>query len=306
MATTAPQKTAPNHRRAALEWLISSVNHSSQLAEKLWKKQWFGWMLVAIFGFVWACWRFIRIPAPGKSVAMLAAAAAVMTFRENMHGREKFVWCLVLIGFLTMEFQSIDRDRNEALRTQADMLTSAQETAKDAHETLVRVNGLPQLISEKDAELMEAEKKHDPMQIARLQAEKKALERQRFLELTVELHEEMRTVSDSWSAWDQHLQFESSQSIDPTASETEKQTVIRKAAQTIDDFNAEMTRQVQPLFIKSDKVRQNLLALVPSRDNRTNDAIYAKVLAGQTINWLDMQDATNYLNDLYFAAIKQH
>jgi hypothetical protein len=79
-------------------------------------------MLLAAFSSVYLYWRW-NTPTPGKSVAMLAAAAAVITFRAEMKGGEKFLWSLLLIGFLVMEFTSIDKDHQQ----QAQVLKEERE-----------------------------------------------------------------------------------------------------------------------------------------------------------------------------------
>ena len=65
-------------------------------------------------------WEF-NIPSPGKSVGGLAVAAAVMSFRGEMRGKEKAAWILLLFAFLAVELRSIDQERNanEQLRALA-------------------------------------------------------------------------------------------------------------------------------------------------------------------------------------------
>jgi hypothetical protein len=81
--------------------------------ESVWRRQWFGWLLILAFVLLYILWAR-HIPSPGKSVAALAALAALMAFRSEAGGFEKFVCMLVLIAFLLLEFQSIDQERLEA------------------------------------------------------------------------------------------------------------------------------------------------------------------------------------------------
>ena len=57
---------------------------------------------------------------PGKAVAALAVAAAIMAFRGEMGGKEKVAWMLLLFGFLFIENHSIDTERraNESYRNE--------------------------------------------------------------------------------------------------------------------------------------------------------------------------------------------
>jgi hypothetical protein len=53
------------------------------------------------------------IPSPGKSVAALAVAATIMTFRKDLTGIEKSFLTFVLFLFLLIEVKAIDQDRDE-------------------------------------------------------------------------------------------------------------------------------------------------------------------------------------------------
>ena len=53
----------------------------------------------------------VYIPSPGKAVAALGVAAALMTLREGMSGKEKLAWTVLLFGFLALELTSIDTER---------------------------------------------------------------------------------------------------------------------------------------------------------------------------------------------------
>ncbi len=58
-------------------------------------------------------WAF-ETPAPGKSVTALAVAAAAITFRGDLRGKEKLAWMLLLCGFLSIELTSINTERTHS------------------------------------------------------------------------------------------------------------------------------------------------------------------------------------------------
>jgi hypothetical protein len=114
------------------------------------------------------------------------------------------------------------------------------------------------MISDTRGELMAAEKKRDPAEIARLQSELKALERQKLFELTLELREEMKEASDVWSSQDLRLQFTSpdrERSHDSNLSEAERQQATAMYMQKREQLNIGLTQQNSPLLIKANDAR---------------------------------------------------
>jgi hypothetical protein len=81
-----------------------------QGADVIWRHWLTGWVLIACSGLLYLFWAY-NIPSPGKAVAALAVIAAVMTFRGEIGGLEKFFWMIILFAFLFMELRAIDRDR---------------------------------------------------------------------------------------------------------------------------------------------------------------------------------------------------
>jgi hypothetical protein len=65
--------------------------------------------LYVFMGFL-GYWEF-RVPSPGKAVTALAVAAAAMSIRGEMRGKEKAAWMLLLFALLAVELRSIDDDR---------------------------------------------------------------------------------------------------------------------------------------------------------------------------------------------------
>jgi hypothetical protein len=97
-----------------LRWKIKLRALSQQfvayMEEKSWHKKPLSVFLLYVFG-VWLLLWNLHIPSPGKSVAALAVAAAVMTLMGELGGKEKVAWILILFGFLWVEIISIDVER---------------------------------------------------------------------------------------------------------------------------------------------------------------------------------------------------
>lgn len=80
--------------------------------ESVWEGRWSGIALTSM-GAV-ACGLLVwKVPAPGVSVAVLGAAAALMTARTKATGAEKAVWMLIISCLLVIEMLAIRKDRKE-------------------------------------------------------------------------------------------------------------------------------------------------------------------------------------------------
>jgi hypothetical protein len=78
-----------------------------------------------VFAGLWVYWH-LCVPSPGKAVAMLAVVAAVMSIRD-LSGFAKVCWVVLLFGFLLIEVKSIDNDRAEHDRRQAELIKEERE-----------------------------------------------------------------------------------------------------------------------------------------------------------------------------------
>ena len=79
----------------------------------VWHKQPVAVVVIYLFLVLLWYWGF-NVPSPGKAVTALAVAAALMSLRGEMGGKEKLAWTLLLFGFLFVENHSIDVERATA------------------------------------------------------------------------------------------------------------------------------------------------------------------------------------------------
>jgi hypothetical protein len=93
-------------RLLAWRWKIQV----QEFSEQIWRSSKFGLSVILAGSLLYLYWAF-HIPSPGKAVAALAVAAAIMTFRGEIGGLEKFFWMAMLFVFLFMELRAIDHDR---------------------------------------------------------------------------------------------------------------------------------------------------------------------------------------------------
>lgn len=106
-----------------LEWSIVLRSKLAQLRED-WHKKPISVLLLYIFTAMLWYWEW-NIPSPGKGVAAMAVAAALMSLRGEMEGKEKLAWICLLFGFLFVELTSIDTERKSSEESRA--LARAQE-----------------------------------------------------------------------------------------------------------------------------------------------------------------------------------
>jgi len=80
-------------------------------ADSVWNRLFLRWLLIVGFSCLFLYWSW-HIPSPGKTSAVLAVIAVVITF-QAIGGLEKFTWMMVLFAFLFLELTAIDRDREK-------------------------------------------------------------------------------------------------------------------------------------------------------------------------------------------------
>src|ERR1700733_10989743 len=104
----------------AEQWEMFASDRMSRIrvrADQFWKSSVSGLVILGIAALVFGYWSW-HIPSPGKAVPALAVLAAIMTFRADVGGLEKFVWMGVLFAFLFLELRAINKDRKEFLQEQ--------------------------------------------------------------------------------------------------------------------------------------------------------------------------------------------
>ena len=104
---------------------------SNGVADSLWNSGRTGVPLILLFAALFTFWQFY-IPSPGKAVGALAVAAAIMTFRREPTGLEKFGWMTILFGFLFIEVRAIDKDRENNQRDQIEALKRQEQHFSEA------------------------------------------------------------------------------------------------------------------------------------------------------------------------------
>jgi hypothetical protein len=249
-----------------------------------------GWSALIVFCCLYYYWS-THLPSPGQAVLVIGIVAALMAL--DMKEPFKAASIVLIFALAFLENKSLVSDQLKAQKQARDLWEMANKTSHTSEHNLT----LAMQIDEKSGQILEAEKKHDPTETAKLRADLKALEKQRLLEVAVELREEMRQASAAWAQADYLLQYDTRETRgtpEGLALYTQERNVL----------NTNETQRNASLLERADKVRAGLLLLVPSRDDKSRDAIYAKALAGQPLNWDDMGKAADYLDGLYFTAIK--
>jgi hypothetical protein len=115
---------------------------------------------------------------------MAIGVVAIITTFCDMKWWHKSIWLFLIFVLALLEAQSINKGRTEAKNRETDLYDLAQNTADTAMQTLNGVGILIRHVDDIDVKLQKAREKNDPKEIARLQAEKDAAQKQLLLALT--------------------------------------------------------------------------------------------------------------------------
>jgi hypothetical protein len=232
------------------------------------------------------------LPAPGQAVLWIGVIAALMALDLKHPLKAASIVLIFALAFL--ENKSIQKDRLDAQQQARDLWKVANDTNLATAQNLTRTIQIFGI----SGQILEAEKQHDPALIARLEAEKKTLQKQQLLAESAMVLREMDRLSEQWghedSTLDEHYK-------------TQGETVnFKELAERKDTLNLTNTTDFgnHNLFLIANDERKKFLLLAPSADKHDLDAVYEKAASGQPINFIDMQNATGYLRSLRDAAIK--
>src|SRR5580704_12256637 len=99
--------------------------------DAVWKSPAFGWILIPV-GFALSAWWLFNVPSPGKAVAALGVAAAIMSLRPDATGLERSAWMLVIFAFVFVESHAIDKDRADARKDADERQAKAAKVQSDS------------------------------------------------------------------------------------------------------------------------------------------------------------------------------
>src|SRR5215467_13448438 len=74
--------------------------------EDIWKKKWFGYLLIAVF-LAGCVWLNFHIPPSGYGVVAMAVVAGIIAIRPEMGGWERSLWFVLLLLFGGLEIRAI-------------------------------------------------------------------------------------------------------------------------------------------------------------------------------------------------------
>lgn len=261
---------------------------------------------------------------------LLAVLGVMMSFPEKAEKLEKNpFWrrtiaglCIVfgLAGFAASTYQ-----RHQATSQMTSVQNGMQTTVANTNTLLTNTNTLvtninrvvlmvPQLATLNanvtDLQNKIAAARGNPQLIATLQAQLAAaktqantVSRQILLTTLTGGVQQMRSVADKWGSEDRVLvnhikEYGQDRAYfkDRNIPVDERIAELRKKQE---DQNAEYSKQVMPLIVSVDFLRQQLIqGSDPSQEDRSVASTFAKVLAGETIQWIQMRFATDYMEKL--------
>lgn len=129
------QKTVRSFEVARKLEANSTLSHVWERSQRFFVAMQFVGLIVAVFLL------FSKIPPPGVAVAILSAAAIIMTFHEKMGKWHKILWVVITALFLYIELRAIDHAQDEQLAQQQTVLEKTQNVAELARRNLETVTG---------------------------------------------------------------------------------------------------------------------------------------------------------------------
>ena len=119
------------------EWNSRKFAALPRWVRRVWRKHWF--YLSCQFAAIgsWIFWiPYHNLPLPGYAIAVVGGIAALMSVHPDLRAWQKFVYLLLIAGFLVTEFRAIRKDHDESDAKQAlffqQQKTGFQEVATQA------------------------------------------------------------------------------------------------------------------------------------------------------------------------------
>jgi hypothetical protein len=244
---------------------------------------------------------------PGVFIAILGFVAVYVTFRlgRETTKAEKRLWIALCFLLMWGEIWMMSKDR--------DAHDGAEKQAREESQKMARNVALLTLLGtstenhwvEIQGKLQSAT---DPRLIAALQGEAKTAKKQYddasltlLLTMAPGIISELTSWTIKWTDKDNDIEKASSPSKpNPTPEEVDKlkRAVYSQRLQ----LNTEYTREIMPLLMSTKYLRDELLRRLPNHQEtereRNVDAIFAKVLAGQPMNYVDMSNVYGDVKNL--------
>ncbi|HKM85285.1 MAG TPA: hypothetical protein VJW96_03700 [Terriglobales bacterium] len=276
-------------------------------------------------------WLVYVLPALSNLVlVLLGVLLSLPTLAEKIEKTPKYrtalgVICLIagLVGFCfdVGQRRSSDQTNRQLLQDTGKALKKTDDLVDKTNDLVTRTSQMvntfgilmPQ-ISALNAQMADINKKIEaakgnPQLIAALQAQASAtkaqadsLSRTLSLSFAPGIVAEMQYWAQKWDLDDRAIEREERQQKEkapPNTSPQEIAKLLEPLGKRRSAMNAGHTEQILPLMTNANYIREQLLhGSESTQDDKQNALIFAKVLAGQSINWGQMGQVTRYMDSL--------
>jgi hypothetical protein len=239
-----------------------------------------------------------RSPVWRKAIAYSCIAVGVAGFAASIYQRRQF----------SSDIRHLVNDDAKLVANTGSLVSSTSTMVTGFGILMPRLAALESHVSDLDVKIASAREKHDPRLVADLQAqviatrkEAAKLSETMLLSLAPGVVSEMQYWAHKWPEDDASLTDEIQRvlSAHPSASPEESRLLIEPIQRRRSYLSAENTMQIQPLLTNANYIREALLRnSEKTQEDKAVDAIFAKALAGQSINWVEMISIADYMQEL--------
>jgi uncharacterized protein (DUF736 family) len=176
-----------------LPWQQTKTDKGGILSkiEVIWKKPWFGKLLLVVAGVALLVSWLYPIPA-GYSITAIAVVAATMALREReMGGWERWLWFIVILFLAATEIRAINRDRRDQNDKFEATLTRLETTIQEGR---THYGSLKESIAEATATF----RKRFPPQPVLTQSQFANITNERLIDMTKSNIKELTELRQHW------------------------------------------------------------------------------------------------------------
>ena len=110
----------------------------------VWNRPLFGYLSIVVGVGVWL-WFTLSLPPSGYSITAMAVVAGIMALRQEMSGRERSLWLVLLLALMVVEIRAINNDRRDQETKFATIVSGLEHAVGNSTEA---VNALTVLVKE--------------------------------------------------------------------------------------------------------------------------------------------------------------
>jgi hypothetical protein len=244
---------------------------------------------------------------PGYFIGILGFLAAVVTFLKEPKRWVKTICVILFFGLMWCEIWMVGKDRDARDNAETASRELAQQQAANINFLMIQNTAATTHLADLDREMSAAH--GNPQLIAELKTQIAAAQQQTdaanaklLVAMVAGINRQLSTITASWISTDDGITGPYQYQLDlHHTTGAYHDWLVRRHDADVEAMNARFMTQVVPLMPMANNLRVELLKLLPSgetQDDRNEEAVFTKVLAGGTITHEELNSANVYLANL--------